>query len=82
MNSLHLSSTMTPHSGVLEVAPFTMIFARLSLAVMFQALTAGVLWLQGAALPWQAAPWWTVYGSLIDGICLAALWYGYCAPKG
>lgn len=62
MSSLRLSPTLASHSGVLTVAPFAMIFARFGLAVTFQALTAGVLWLQGAAQPWQAAaPWWTVY---------------------
>lgn len=74
MSSLRLSSTFTPHPGVLVVAPFAMVFARFGLAVLFQALTAGGLWLQGATHPWQAAaPWWTVYGSLIDGVCLVAL---------
>jgi membrane protease YdiL (CAAX protease family) len=51
-----------------------MVFARLALAVIAQALVAGLFALRGNPTPWQAAaPWWVVYGTLIDIACLAAL---------
>jgi len=44
--------------------PVIMIFARLILAVL---AVAGLFMLQGHPTPWQAAaPWWPVYGTLID----------------
>ena len=47
--------------------PVIMIFARFILAVLAQALVAGIFMLQGHITPWQAAaPWWPVYGTLID----------------
>jgi membrane protease YdiL (CAAX protease family) len=51
-----------------------MVFARLTLAVVAQALVAGLFALRGNPTPWQAAaPWWVVYGTLIDVGCLIAL---------
>lgn len=44
------------------------------LAFLAQGLVAALLWLQGVSSPWQAAaPWWTVYGTLIDLGCLVIL---------
>jgi hypothetical protein len=52
-----------------------MLQARLLLALLFQALLAGLFALRGHPQPWEAAaPWFTVYGSLIDAGCLVALW--------
>ena len=54
--------------------PVIMVFARLILAVLAQALVAGLFMLQGHPTPWQAAaPWWPVYGTLIDIGCLLLL---------
>lgn len=54
--------------------PVIMVFARLVLAVLAQALVAGLYMLQGHPTPWQAAaPWWIVYGTLIDIGCLVLL---------
>ena len=54
--------------------PLLMVFARLFLAVIVQALVAGLFALRGSPTPWQAAaPWWVVYGTLIDFGCLALL---------
>lgn len=54
--------------------PVIMVFARLVLAVLAQALVAGLFMLQGHPTPWQAAaPWWIVYGTLIDIGCLVLL---------
>lgn len=56
--------------------PLIMVFARLVLAIIAQALVAGLFALRGHPTPWQAAaPWWVVYGTLIDIGCLAALWW-------
>lgn len=54
--------------------PLIIVFARLMLAVIAQALVAGFFKLQGHPTPWQAAaPWWIVYGTLIDIGCLVLL---------
>jgi membrane protease YdiL (CAAX protease family) len=50
------------------------VFARLVFSVLAQSLVAAGYALQGHADPWQAAaPWWTVYGSLVDVGCLVLL---------
>ena len=54
--------------------PVIVVFARLIFAVLAQALVAGLFMLQGHPTPWQAAaPWWIVYGTLIDIGCLVLL---------
>lgn len=54
--------------------PVVIVFARLILAVLAQALVAGIFMLQGHPTPWQAAaPWWPVYGTLLDIGCLILL---------
>jgi membrane protease YdiL (CAAX protease family) len=54
--------------------PVILVFARLVLAVLAQALVAGLFMLQGHPTPWQAAaPWWIVYGTLVDIGCLVLL---------
>lgn len=54
--------------------PLAMTFARLVLAYAAHGLTAAILAAGGHADPWKAAaPWWTVYGTLIDVGCLVAL---------
>lgn len=54
--------------------PLIIVFARLILAVLAQVLVAGLFMLQGHPTPWQAAaPWWIVYGTLIDIGCLVLL---------
>ena len=61
---------------LLRLAPVGMVFARFGFALLAQALLAGLLLVQGKAHSWQAAaPWWTVYGTLIDiGSLLALTW--------
>jgi membrane protease YdiL (CAAX protease family) len=52
------------------------LLARLVLAVVLQALLAAWFAWQGNPDPWRAAaPWWIVYGSLIDIGCLGLLWW-------
>ena len=54
--------------------PLMIVFARLIFAVLAQALVAGLYLIQGHATPWQAAaPWWIVYGTLIDIGCFILL---------
>ncbi|MBC8506639.1 MAG: CPBP family intramembrane metalloprotease [Anaerolineales bacterium] len=54
--------------------PVIIVFARLIFAIMAQALVAGLFMLQGHPTPWQAAaPWWIVYGTLIDIGCFVLL---------
>jgi membrane protease YdiL (CAAX protease family) len=56
--------------------PLLMLGARLGFAIAVQAIVAWVFFLRGEAMPWlSAAPWWTVYGTLIDIGCLLALIY-------
>jgi hypothetical protein len=56
--------------------PVMILFSRLVFAVLSQALVAGLFRLQGDSTPWQsAAPWWPVYGTLIDiGSLLLLSW--------
>ena len=54
--------------------PFLDVFARLVLAVLAQAFVAGLFMLKGHPTHWlAAAPWWIVYGTLIDVGCLVLL---------
>ncbi len=53
-----------------------MVIARPAFAIAAQAVVAGVFHFRGHMRPWlSAAPWWTVYGTLIDIGCLLALTY-------
>ena len=55
--------------------PALMLVARTGLAVLAQAIVAEILALQKSPSPWlAAAPWFPVYGTLIDAGCLALLW--------
>jgi len=54
--------------------PLIIVFSRLFLAILVQALVAGIYMLQDHPTPWQAAaPWWIVYGTLIDIGCFVLL---------
>jgi membrane protease YdiL (CAAX protease family) len=54
--------------------PLMIVFARLLFAVIAQSLVAGLYMLLGNPIPWQAAaPWWIVYGTVIDVGCLILL---------
>src|SRR5215472_13010087 len=55
--------------------PALMLFARTAFAVGAQAVVAAIFALRAAPTPWHdAEPWLQVYGTLIDGGCLALLW--------
>jgi len=66
-----------PNNGhFLCAGPLLMLIARPAFAIAAQAAVAGVFYFRGDAKPWlSAAPWWTVYGTLIDVGCLLALTY-------
>jgi membrane protease YdiL (CAAX protease family) len=52
-----------------------MLFSRSACAVGAQAVCAAVFALRGSPTPWHdTEPWLPVYGTLIDGGCLALLW--------
>ena len=54
--------------------PVMIVFARLIFAILAQTLVAGLYMLKGHPTPFQAAaPWWIVYGTLIDIGCLVLL---------
>lgn len=56
--------------------PFMMVVARLLLAFLSQALVAWVFFWRRTPHPWEAAaPYWTVYGTLIDLGCLVLAVY-------
>ncbi|MGE3543328.1 MAG: CPBP family intramembrane glutamic endopeptidase [Kofleriaceae bacterium] len=53
-----------------------MLVARSAFSFAAQALVAGVFALDGSPTPWLAAArWLPLYAALIDGGCLAALWW-------
>lgn len=55
--------------------PLVLVVGRTVLILLAQALFALIFFLRGAQHPWLvAAPWWTVYGTLVDVGCLALLW--------
>jgi membrane protease YdiL (CAAX protease family) len=54
--------------------PLMLVFGRTALCVLAQSLVSGLFWLRGHPTPWQAAAaYWTVWGTLADLGCLAAL---------
>ena len=63
------------HAGRITWAwPLIFVFARLIFAVLAQAIVSGLFMLKGHPTPWQAAaPWWPVYGTLMDIGCLVLL---------
>ena len=65
------------------VGPLLMLAARLGFAVAAQAVVAWAFFFRGKVTPWMsAAPWWTVYGALIDIGCLLALTYWMRRERG
>ena len=54
--------------------PITILLARTALLLIAQAFVAMIFLLRGSAHAWlQAAPWWTVYGTLVDVGCLVLM---------
>jgi hypothetical protein len=57
--------------------PLVLVAGRTVLAVVAQGLVACIFALRHNASPWRAAaPWWTIYGTLVDIGCLALMaWF-------
>ncbi|HKM83885.1 MAG TPA: CPBP family glutamic-type intramembrane protease [Candidatus Acidoferrum sp.] len=54
--------------------PLTVMMGRSFFMIVAQALVAAIYWLRGHPSAWNAAaPWWTVYGTLVDVGCLALM---------
>jgi membrane protease YdiL (CAAX protease family) len=54
--------------------PLIVMTGRSFFMIVAQALVASIYWLRGHSSPWNAAaPWWTVYGTLVDVGCLALM---------
>jgi hypothetical protein len=77
MPNIQVDAQHCANNGRLSWAgPLLMLIARPAFAIAAQAVVAGVFYFRGEAKPWlSAAPWWTVYGTLIDIGCLLALTY-------
>jgi uncharacterized protein len=57
--------------------PLAVVCGRSVLAIAAQAGVSIVYWLKGNSSPWHAAaPWWSVYATLLDAGCLALMaWF-------
>jgi membrane protease YdiL (CAAX protease family) len=77
MPNIQVDAQHRANNGRLSWAgPLLMLIARPAFALAAQAVVAGVFYFRGEVKPWlSAAPWWTVYGTLIDIGCLLALTY-------
>lgn len=57
------------------VGPLILVVGRSALMLLAQGLFALAFLLRGTAQPWlAAAPWWSIYGTLVDLGCLVLLW--------
>ena len=57
------------------LVPLLLVTGRTALILLAQGLVATILLLRGRTHPWlAAAPWWTVYGTLVDIGCLILMW--------
>lgn len=57
------------------LGPLLVVTGRTGLILAAQGVVAILFRLRGVSRPWlAAAPWWTVYGTLVDVGCLALLW--------
>lgn len=67
--------TRVVQGSITWTGPLLLLVGRSALMFAAQALVAGVFALQGRPTPWRsAAPFWTVYGTLVDFGCLALIW--------
>lgn len=71
---LHLRSQVT-QGTVTWTGLLLVVAGRTALMVVAQALFALLFVIRGVTHPWlAAAPWWTVYGTVVDAGCLALMW--------
>jgi len=57
------------------LGPLLFLPARTALMLLAQGLVGLILLLRGSSKAWlDAAPWWTLYGTIVDIGCLAIMW--------
>ncbi len=75
-NSRHRLESRISQHRLSWIAPLVVLPSRTLFMLVAQGLVAVIFLLRGSANPWfAAAPWWTVYGTLVDIGCLALLWH-------
>jgi hypothetical protein len=74
-NSQPQIQSRVANGRVTWTGPLLLVTGRNALMFAAQAFVAVIFALQGSPTPWRsAAPWWTVYGTLVDLGCLALMW--------
>ncbi|HEV2467641.1 MAG TPA: CPBP family intramembrane glutamic endopeptidase [Candidatus Sulfotelmatobacter sp.] len=75
LNSLTRLKNCTADGRISWSGPLIVLLSRTAFMLLAQGLFAIIFLIRGAAHPWfAAAPWWTVYATLIDFGCLALMW--------
>jgi len=73
--SSNIDSRAVALDRITWTGPLLLATGRSGMILLAQAVAAGVFALRGHPSPWRAAaPWWTVYGTLVDLGCLALMW--------
>lgn len=74
-NTLAQLRTRVAQGRLSYLGPLVLVMGRSALMLLAQGLFAIIFFLRGVEHPWlAAAPWWTVYGTLIDIGCLTLMW--------
>jgi len=75
LNSLADLQLRTADGRLSWTGPLVVLLSRTAFMLLAQGLFAAIFFLRSAAHPWfAAAPWWSVYATLIDLGCLALMW--------
>ena len=75
LNSQSQIQSRVDRHRITWLGPLLLVTGRSVFILLAQALVALIFLLRGTRHPWlAAAPWWTVYGTLVDLGCLALLW--------
>jgi membrane protease YdiL (CAAX protease family) len=73
-SELKVETSIKP-SRISPLRPLLFLPARTALMLLAQGLVALILLRRGSSRPWlDAAPWWTVYGTIVDIGCLTLMW--------
>jgi hypothetical protein len=89
MSTIHTAASLTlPANSPAEIAnwiisrrltwlgPLLVVTGRSIFLILAQAVVALIFLLRGNQTPWRAAaPWWSIYGNLVDLGCLALILY-------
>lgn len=74
-NSAEQLRTRVRDGRLTWLGPLLLVIGRTALILLAQGVIAVVFLLRRRPHPWlAAAPWWTVYGTLVDVGCLVLLW--------